>query len=177
MSTAMFTGACRSGKSALAQAWAERQSPRRIFVATARIDDAEMERRVTRHRSLRGEGWTTLEPDIWKGDLLAALRLAAVQGGVALVDCTTLWLADLLESMDDTEILRQLDEVLRVVPCLGLSVAFVHNETGWGIVPEYPLSRRFRDLSGLAGQRLAAACDLVVLAVCGLPLPLKGTFA
>jgi adenosylcobinamide kinase/adenosylcobinamide-phosphate guanylyltransferase len=49
----------------------------------------------------------------------------------------------------------------------------VSNEVGWGIVPENPLAREFRDWAGWLHQLLAAAADLVVLMVAGLPLTLK----
>jgi len=35
------------------------------------------------------------------------------------------------------------------------------------------LSRQFQDYSGLMNQRLAQVCDVVTLAVAGLPLTLK----
>ena len=51
----------------------------------------------------------------------------------------------------------------------------VANEVGSGIVPDYPLGRRFRDLQGILNQRIAARADRVVLMVAGLPLAVKGT--
>ena len=170
---ALFTGACRSGKSALAQAWAERRPGPRAYVATAGVRDDEMAARIALHRAVRGEGWVTVEAA--GKDLAQTLRDLPPETGVALVDCTTLWLAGLMEQdLDDARILTLADELAALLPSLTFPVAFVHNETGWGLVPEYPLGRRFRDLSGLVGQKLAAACDTVVLAVCGLPLTVKG---
>jgi adenosylcobinamide kinase/adenosylcobinamide-phosphate guanylyltransferase len=46
---------------------------------------------------------------------------------------------------------------------------------GAGIVPEHALARRFRDLAGVANQRLAAVSDEVVLVACGLPVLLKSS--
>ena len=176
---ALFTGACRSGKSSLAQAWAERRPGPHVYVATAHVGDAEMADRVARHQNARGASWTTVElggrnePDA----LAQALRTLPAQTGAALIDCTTLWIAGLMEHHEDAYILRLTDELAALLPTLGIPIAIVHNETGWGLVPEYPLGRRFRDLSGLVGQKLAAACGTVVLAVCGLPLVLKGNAA
>jgi len=53
-------------------------------------------------------------------------------------------------------------------------IVMVANEVGYGIVPDHPLGRRFRDLQGVLNQRIAARADRVVLMVAGLPLALKG---
>ena len=50
----------------------------------------------------------------------------------------------------------------------------VSNEVGLGIVPDNPLARMFRDLSGAAHQRLAEICTDVHFVVAGLPVTLKG---
>jgi len=52
-------------------------------------------------------------------------------------------------------------------------VILVSNEVGWGIVPETPLSRLYRDLVGRVNQAVAAAADEAYLVVSGLPLRLK----
>jgi adenosylcobinamide kinase / adenosylcobinamide-phosphate guanylyltransferase len=49
----------------------------------------------------------------------------------------------------------------------------VTNEIGMGVVPEYPVGRVFRDLSGRANQLMAKAADQVWLVVCGLPQRIK----
>jgi adenosylcobinamide kinase/adenosylcobinamide-phosphate guanylyltransferase len=49
----------------------------------------------------------------------------------------------------------------------------VTSEVGLGLVPETPLGRTFRDVAGLAHQRLAAAADEVYFGALGLMLRLK----
>ena len=49
----------------------------------------------------------------------------------------------------------------------------VTNEVGLGIVPETPLGRTFRDVSGLAHQRLARVADEIDVAVLGTILRIK----
>jgi len=56
-------------------------------------------------------------------------------------------------------------------------LVFVGNEVGFGIMPIDELARRFGDAAGVLHQRLAAACDAVVLMVAGLPLTIKDTLA
>jgi adenosylcobinamide kinase/adenosylcobinamide-phosphate guanylyltransferase len=49
----------------------------------------------------------------------------------------------------------------------------VSNEVGWGVVPDTPLGRRFRDAQGWLNQRVAALAGRVELMAAGLPLRLK----
>jgi adenosylcobinamide kinase/adenosylcobinamide-phosphate guanylyltransferase len=46
----------------------------------------------------------------------------------------------------------------------------VTNEVGMGLVPETPLGRAFRDLTGRAHQRLARDADEIFLAALGIIL-------
>ena len=50
---------------------------------------------------------------------------------------------------------------------------FVSDELGLGIVPDNPLSRVYRDLVGLANQRLAAQAQRVEFVLCGIPKRIK----
>ena len=189
MSTILFTGGCRSGKSTLAQRWTEQASSSRVYVATARhrqvgewegttCSDDEMMKRITRHRRLRGDGWCTVEADEvcpdGPLDAVKALQLAVSRAEAVLFDCVTLWLSEwICSDVDDDSILLQAETLANWLRSSSNPVALVTNEVGWGLVPSTPLGRRFRDLSGLVNQRLAASCDSVRLVVCGLPLILK----
>ena len=50
---------------------------------------------------------------------------------------------------------------------------FVSDELGLGIVPDNPLSRVYRDLVGLANQRLTAQAQRVEFVLCGIPKRIK----
>ncbi len=169
-----FIGGCRSGKSALAQRWAEACGPRRVYVATCTVQDAEMAARVARHQAARGAGWSTVEAT---DDVPAAiLRAAAAQPDALVLDCVTLWLSTLCaQGRSAEDILRGADSLADILRCPPCPVAAVSNELGLGMVPMQPLSRAFRDLSGEVHQRLAAACGTVLFVTCGLPLALKGS--
>ena len=54
------------------------------------------------------------------------------------------------------------------------AVVVVSDEVGSGIVPMHPNARTYRDLVGIAHQRLAAMADEAYLFVAGLPVTLKG---
>jgi adenosylcobinamide kinase/adenosylcobinamide-phosphate guanylyltransferase len=82
-----------------------------------------------------------------------------------------LWLSNLMLAESDVE--AEVARLERALQAATAPVVLVANEVGFGIVPDHPLGRRFRDLQGLLNQRIAALADRVVLMVAGLPLVLK----
>jgi len=165
-------GGARSGKSRYAEnligALPPPSKPPWAYIATAEAGDAEMAERIAAHRARRGAQWQTLEAP---RDLAAALK--ACEGMPMLVDCLTLWLSNLMLAEADIDA-----EIVHLETALAAATApmvLVANEVGYGIVPNYPLGRRFRDLQGILNQRIAARADRVVLVVAGLPLAIKGT--
>ena len=96
---------------------------------------------------------------------------ALVADDVAVIDCLTLWLSNLmLAGRDPAAEIARLAEAIR---SLGGPAVFVSNEVGMGIVPEHKLGRDFRDWQGNANQAAARACDTVVWVAAGLPVLLK----
>jgi adenosylcobinamide kinase/adenosylcobinamide-phosphate guanylyltransferase len=170
VSLTLVLGGARSGKSRYAESLIAALPPPWAYVATAEAGDAEMIERITVHRSRRGSAWRTIEAP---RDLNAALKSCDTMP--VLIDCLTLWLSNLMLAEADikTEIER-LENTLAAVPA---PVVLVANEVGYGIVPDHPLGRRFRDLQGVLNQRIAARADRVVLVVAGLPLAVKGSLS
>jgi adenosylcobinamide kinase/adenosylcobinamide-phosphate guanylyltransferase len=163
-------GGARSGKSSFALSLAERLGERRLFLATAQALDDEMRQRIDRHRRERGARFSTCEEPI---DLSGALQRHS-QFDVVLIDCLTLWLSNLLlAGRSEGDILCQIDELAAILSLRGQHVIMVTNEVGMGLVPDSPLGRSFRDLAGLAHQRLSRCADEVYLAVLGIVLRIK----
>lgn len=170
----LVTGGCRSGKSAFAlQLALERPAGSRIYLATCLPRDAEMEERVARHQKERDASWLTLEVPV---ELPRAIETHAHGEQVLLVDCLTLWLTNLLLACPegDNVMPAKVDELIPALNRAKCPVILVTNEVGAGIVPENKLARRFRDLTGITHQKVAAAADQVYLVVAGIPLRLKG---
>jgi adenosylcobinamide kinase/adenosylcobinamide-phosphate guanylyltransferase len=111
--------------------------------------------------------WRTVEAPRDLAGSLQAARAAPV-----LVDCLTLWLSNLMHAGADIE--TEMEGLDAALSAAAAPVVMVANEVGYGIVPDHPLGRRFRDLQGMLNQRIAARADRVVLVVAGLPLALKG---
>ncbi len=168
----LILGGVRSGKSRLAERLAAASGMAVTYVATATAGDEEMHARIAHHRALRPQEWRVVEEPI---ALAAALRAHASADRCVLVDCLTLWLTNLLCSGDAGALAREREALLAALPSLPGRIILVTNETGLGVVPADPLSRRFCDEAGRLHQALAGACDRVIFTVAGLPQVLKGT--
>ena len=173
MSEIIFiTGGARSGKSRLAEELAQRSGGPLGYIATGEPKDAEMRERITRHRERRGPAWQTIEEPL---DLVKAVRGHDDRFNGILVDCITLWLANLLGYYHDPQkVLAEVVSFIAVFPVLRTPLFLVSNEVGMGIVPEIALARTFRDLAGETNELLAKAADEVYVMFSGLPLKLKG---
>jgi adenosylcobinamide kinase/adenosylcobinamide-phosphate guanylyltransferase len=171
VSSLFILGGARSGKSRHAIA-AHPAGARVAFIATAQAGDGDMAARITRHRAERPAKWTTVEEPF---DVTA--RLEELRGADAvIVDCVTVWAANLMLRGDsDESILAAADALAKFLGRATLDVTLVSNEVGEGVHPETSDGLRFRDLLGFVNQRLAAACDRVVLMVAGLPLQVKAS--
>ena len=172
----LVLGGARSGKSRYAQALIGQRKA--IYVGTARrTRDQEMAGRIDRHRADRPEGWITIEePEA----VPRVVRTATPADAPVIVECVTLWLANLLERESQVPARRRQEVLMAAVRDLADASTFrdvilVSNEVGGGLVPTTRVGRRFRDLQGWANQILAEHADSVTLVVAGLPLALKGS--
>jgi adenosylcobinamide kinase/adenosylcobinamide-phosphate guanylyltransferase len=163
-------GGVRSGKSAFALSIAKRLGERRLFVATAEALDDEMRARIAVHARERGTSFATLEVPI---ELPEALALVADRD-VVVIDCLTLWLANLLLRGDaQPRILSQVEALADTLRHRRFHSVMVSNEVGMGVVPESALGRAFRDLVGRAHQRIARDADELYFAAMGVMLRLR----
>ncbi len=168
---ALVLGGVRSGKSRWAQDFAMRG--RTVgFLATAEALGDEMRTRIERHQAERPASWTTVETPI---DLPAAITDCGTRCDMLLVDCLTVWTANLLtaEQCDRERILARAERLCEALCSTPASVVLVSNEVGSGIVPIEEMTRLYRDLLGEINQRIARVADEVVLLVAGCPLWVK----
>ncbi|HKF77827.1 MAG TPA: bifunctional adenosylcobinamide kinase/adenosylcobinamide-phosphate guanylyltransferase [Candidatus Dormibacteraeota bacterium] len=166
-----LVGGARSGKSRLARLLAQRTGGPVTFIATGQARDREMEERIARHRDERPAGWRTIEAPL---DLRGALS-SVDAGDCVIVDCLTLWVANLLEAG------AGVDEVLAAARTCAQRAAgrgptttiVVSNEVGLGIVPTSALARAYRDALGSTNAAFADAADRSLLVVAGRALELR----
>jgi len=165
----LILGGAASGKSAFAEKLCDDSGLARIYIASAEIQDAEMDAKVARHRARRGEGWQLVEAPL---DVAGAMA-GAPEGHVVLFDCATLWLSNHMAAGHDVE--AETARLLDAMQACPARIVTVSNEVGGGIVPENPLARRFRETQGRLNISLAERADRVIQVVAGLPRVLKGT--
>jgi adenosylcobinamide kinase/adenosylcobinamide-phosphate guanylyltransferase len=172
-------GGARSGKSTYAQRLAKRSGKSVTFIATAQAGDDEMSARITRHRAERPAEWVTLEI---QQNIAAYLMGHPAQADLYLLDCVTLLITNILFQYTEGEVTNEqkaidaiqaeVEELLAYIRAQTQDWIVVSNEVGLGIVPSYPLGRIYRDLLGMANQRLAAAADEVYMLMAGIPMPI-----
>jgi adenosylcobinamide kinase/adenosylcobinamide-phosphate guanylyltransferase len=166
----LILGGQRSGKTAraesLAAQWlAQPAQHKAVYIATARALDDEMRLRVDRHRqdrAARVPRMVTVEEPV---HLVQAIQAHAAAGTLVVVDCLTLWLANV--QAPGTGLV---DAVSRT----GSPLILISNEIGMGVIPLGSETRAYVDMLGRLNQQLAAVCERVTLMVAGLPLVVKG---
>jgi len=170
----LITGPARSGKSEWAEYLARESGKEVVYVATATVnlDDAEWQQRIQLHKNRRPQDWVTLEVPVTLSASLADVK----PNTCVLVDSLGTWVANLLEA-DDESWENAVAEFLETVQLVAADMVFVAEETGWGVVPAYPLGRTFRDRLGTLVRQLAAICEAVYLVTGGhaLNLSILGT--
>jgi adenosylcobinamide kinase / adenosylcobinamide-phosphate guanylyltransferase len=173
----LILGGVRSGKSREAMRLAATLPPatRGAFLATAQPLDADMRARIARHQADRPKGWATVEEPF---DLVRACEGLANRCDVVVLDCLTLWVANLiLRGEKESAVLDAADGLARFVGLRRVSCIIVSNEVGAGVHPPTEVGLVFRDVLGEVNQRIAACADRVTYMVAGIPMTIKNVSA
>jgi adenosylcobinamide kinase/adenosylcobinamide-phosphate guanylyltransferase len=166
----LITGGARSGKSTYALKLAVPHK-RKFFIATGQALDDEMTARIEFHRDTRPSEFQTVEEPV---NVVVALERLSERADIVVLDCLTLWVSNLMQLYnDDDPILSATDQLAKTLKASAFSSIVVTDEVGWGIVPEHPMARRYRDLLGWTNQKIASVADDVVLMVSGYPIKVK----
>ncbi|WP_144108467.1 bifunctional adenosylcobinamide kinase/adenosylcobinamide-phosphate guanylyltransferase [Paraburkholderia sp. BCC1886] len=169
-------GGARSGKSLYAEQLANRSGLPVTYIATARVtEDAEFAERIALHRERRPAHWQLHEAGVELADVIAQLD---APGHCLLIDCLTLWLANLLcpAGGEALPLGRYRACHIALETALGNArgkIIVVSNEIGLGVVPLGAATRQYVDELGRLNQRIAALSTAATMMVAGLPLALK----
>ncbi len=180
-----ITGPVRSGKSRFAEQCARETRGDVVYVATAAIDadDRQWQRRIERHVAHRPPSWKLVETARAGAPPLASILREATAQQTLLIDSLGTWLAHQMSvrfdgggeaaACDEDGLQAEIDGVVTAARrCVGRAIV-VGEEVGWGLVPEYPSGRVFRDVMGRAHQDLARAAARAYLVVAGYAIDLK----
>jgi len=157
----LIFGGQKSGKSLIAEEKSLSLSTHKpTYIATYHDSyaDSEMQKRITAHQAQRQERFITIEEP---KDLESV-----IQKGTYLVDCVSMWILNL---MDEKALLSQLETLSKK----DVNIVFVLNEVTSGVIPMDKESRKFVDLTGIIGQKLAQLCDEVYEVKFGIEVQIK----
>lgn len=167
----LVTGPARSGKSEWAEDLARQTGQSVIYVATAiaNPDDVEWLTRIETHQQRRPVEWTTQLVPV---ELAATILDYSDSGCCLLVDSLGTWVANCLEQ-DEADWGKTLQDLLNSLVQTAGCVIFVAEETGWGVVPAYPIGRLFRDRLGALVRKIGIISNTVYLVTGGHVLNLS----
>ena len=166
----LVTGAVRSGKSEWAERLAKEMGKFVVYVATAMADpnDLEWQARIEKHRLRRPDEWQTQHVPIE----LVAIFATSPGDRCLLVDSLGAWVANLLDR-DEVTWEKIVTDLLTSLQRSSADIILVAEETGWGVVPAYPLGRLFRDRLGDLVRQIGAIANPVYLVAGGHVLNLS----
>lgn len=182
----LVTGGSGSGKSEFAQQLAASLGQPVTYLATGKLEGAEMAWRIQRHRDSRPASWTTVEAP---RNLTAALEQARDAAPVVLLEDVGSLAAACLPHVDEHDgelalphsaieealgnLTGEIDGVARWCQESGKSLVVVTVEVGLGMLPMSPVSRLYKDVIGQANQHLAGLASTTFLVVSGIPVDIS----
>ncbi len=161
----LYFGGQKSGKSKLAELKALElaKNTKPFYVATYddSYDDTEMADKINKHKYQRSDKFNTIEEPF-------NLPHVIEEDNTYLVDCISMWLLNNITKTHD-ELLEQFEQLSN----LNTNIVFVLNDVNGGVIPIDTQSRKFVDMSGIIGQKLADICHEVYEVKLGLALKIK----
>ena len=176
MEKILITGGQASGKSTLAINMADAIEGKRVFIATAVAFDDELKEKIQAHKDERGNRYHTIEEPLYLHEALK--NTSEINPQVIVIDCMTIWVSNLMFQLSEDAMHETMESFFNVLEKLEtngkiIKLICVTNETGWGVIPADPLSRKYVKELGRLNKQIAAAFDSVYLTCCGLETQLK----
>lgn len=164
----LVLGGVSSGKSEYAERLIFADGRPRTYIATSVPFDDGSKAKIAAHRVQRGPDWLTIEEPLNP----SAVLTRATAGHVILLDCTSVWIGNLMHDRADMDV--AFETFLTAAKTCAAPLVIVGNEVGLGGVSPNMMARDFADLQGQLNQSIAALADQVIFVAAGLPLTMKG---
>jgi len=151
MKKILFFGGQNSGKSELAERKTlELSTNKPYYIATYldEFDDEEMKEKIKKHQKSREENFINIEEPYNLNEVIN-------EGNTYIIDCLSMLIFNNIE--DETGLFSQLDSI----STCKANIVFVLNDVSGGIIAPDKQSRKFVELSGRVGQKVASFCDEV----------------
>lgn len=178
-----ISGGVRSGKSSFAEKFAERLHGDLHYIATARVTDDDMARRIQRHQEQRERGhrtWTTWECSVDLHKIAPNFQASHI----VLLDCLTILLANELfrhELTDgqvcatyEKEVIRLLVQTIEDISCRVKSFVVVSNEVLYEGVHHNAGVEMYQRAIGHFHQELVNRVTCAIHVESGIPIIMKG---
>ena len=127
-----------------------------------------MQEKVDKHKQERNETWKNIEEPINIAEIIKKNN----SDNIVLLDCISMWLANLL--LKELDIEKHTAELINTLKSTKSDIIIVSNEVGRSLVSENKLSRKFQNEQGLLNQKITSVANKVDLVIAGLTLNLKG---
>lgn len=160
----LYFGGQKSGKSILAEKKAlELSFSKPCYIATynSSYDDSEMAKRIESHQKQREDRFITVEEQ-------KNLTKVIEDDKTYIIDCISMWLLNNLKE-DKNSLLAQIESICQ----RSSNIVFVLNDVNSGVIPIDKLSRKYVDLTGIIGQKIARNCDEVYEVKFGIGVQIK----
>jgi len=175
----LVLGGARSGKSEFAEKFVLRSGTVCGYIATAEILDEEMAERVKLHQERRKKRWVTFEAPY---EAETVFPEAGERTDAILFDDITIYLSNMLYGKKPPEgttaekasfVREKINLLLKAAEKSDKTVVFVSNDVGSGIVPDNPMAREYRDISGWVNQQIGEAAGRVFYVIAGQAVDIK----
>ena len=127
-----------------------------------------MQEKVDKHKQERNETWKNIEEPINIAEIIKNNN----SDNIVLLDCISMWLANLL--LKELDIEKHTAELINTLKSTKSDIIIVSNEVGRSLVSENKLGRKFQNEQGLLNQKITSVANKVDLVIAGLTLNLKG---
>ncbi len=179
MKIILITGGQSCGKSTYAENRSLSFNGKRAFLATAQAFDQEMKEKIKNHQLTRGNNFYTYEEPLNLTSKIKDIQKDNYE--VLLLDCLTMWVSNLLlkhENEDKSIIENEFEKFKNFLIKLKeeshiKEIIIVTNETGWGIIPDNKLARKYIIFLGRLNKMIAEISDEVFLMVSGIEVKIK----